>query len=262
MFPVSSHQCVVRVFCRSGDGGSRISDCPHPSLSAAPKRASFVSFLWPHRLQRVLLPLVDIFFSFFSSFSFPSALDFFEQFKSVCSKLSLQPSLLDLLKLLERKYVVSHLLFRKYEKLFNQIVDVSELRVNPVSRGDALKFGWLLFLVAKGRIIPDTIPDLASSLDVLICALSFTFSNWGAVNDPGVASLARHCGCDAEKVQVLKQVRIFLLFFFSFFLIYCFYSHCLILSSFRFFKTKSWRAKLFLHLMMEECQVVCQFQWL
>jgi hypothetical protein len=133
-------------------------------------------------------------------------LEFFEQFKHICTKLSLQASLLDLLKLLERKYVVTHLLFRKYEKLFNQVVDAADLRSNAVSKVDALKFGWLLFLVSKEKIVVDPIPDLSDSLNVLICALSFTFFNWEAVNDSGVLHLSRLCGCDGEKVAAVKQV--------------------------------------------------------
>jgi hypothetical protein len=132
-------------------------------------------------------------------------LEFFERFKQVCGRLSLQSSLSDVLKLLERKYVVTHLLFRKYEKLFRQVVEMSDVKENAVSQAEALKFGWLVFLVAKEKILTDPIPDLVSALNVLICALSFTLYNWEALNDPGVLALSRMCGCESEKVSQLRQ---------------------------------------------------------
>jgi hypothetical protein len=74
-----------------------------------------------------------------------TAVDFFEPFKRFCRALGLQTSILDLVLLLERKYVVSHLLFRKYEKLFALHRQRTE--------SFAFHFGWLLFLVAKSRVL-------------------------------------------------------------------------------------------------------------
>lgn len=75
------------------------------------------------------------------------AYDFFEPFKHFCRKLNLQPSILDLLMLLERKYVVAHLLYRKYEKLFAHFVDP------PAAHAQTFRFGWMVFLVAKARLL-------------------------------------------------------------------------------------------------------------
>ncbi len=110
-----------------------------------------------------------------------------------------------MLKLLERKFVVTHLLFRKYEKLFQQVLETSEVKDKAVSKQDAFKFGWLVFVVAKEKIVGDAMPDLVASLNVLICSLSFTLFNWEALHDPGVLALSRMCGCDAEQVAAVRQ---------------------------------------------------------
>lgn len=114
----------------------------------------------------------------------------------MCHELGLQASLLDNLKILERKYVVSHLLFRKYEKLFT---------IGPEGENklDVQHFGWLLFLVAKDRLLTDVIPDLIQALNVLICSLSLTFFNW--TSDPGIGALSRACGIDVERVLILRR---------------------------------------------------------
>ena len=132
-------------------------------------------------------------------------MEFFEHFKLVCAKLQLQASLLDLLKLLERRFVVTHLLFRKYEKLFQHVLDVSDYRGSPTAKSEALRFGWLLFLTAKEKILPDMFPDLVAALNVLICALSLTLYSWHYVPDPGLLALCRQCGCDADKVTAVRQ---------------------------------------------------------
>jgi hypothetical protein len=101
-----------------------------------------------------------------------TAVDFFEPFKRFCRALGLQPTVVDLVLLLERKYVVSHLLFRKYEKLFalyRQRTDSS-----------AFRFGWLLFLVAKSRVLrykcnrvsfPTTLPHCGAASFAAMCRI-------------------------------------------------------------------------------------------
>ena len=143
-----------------------------------------------------------------------SPVEFFDQFKVLCISLALHTSLLDSLKLLERKYVVMHLLFRKYEKLFNQVTsDCTKPRLRE-TLANAMRFGWYLFLVAKEKLLPDVIPDLFQSLNVLLCSLSVTLSSWNEADDIGIVSLCRMCGADAHRVKNMFQ-SLFYPFLFS-----------------------------------------------
>lgn len=125
-------------------------------------------------------------------------MDFFEPFKRFCAALNLDKSLLSLLMLLERKFVVSHLLYRKYEKLF------ALFRQPREAHEDAFRFGWKLFLVAKSRALSD-VPDLVQALHLLLCALSLAVVNGSPPRDAGIPELCRHVGVDAERVEQMRR---------------------------------------------------------
>jgi hypothetical protein len=96
--------------------------------------------------------------------------DFFEPLKAFIANLQLGARYEEQLQNLEKKFCVVCFLFRKYEKEFSRLF---KLAGDADESKEALLYslGWLLFLVAKGKILAQP-PDLINAFHLLLCCIN------------------------------------------------------------------------------------------
>jgi hypothetical protein len=98
--------------------------------------------------------------------------DFFEPLKSFVAFLALGAQYEEQLKALEKQFVVSAILFQKYEACFAHLLRVAADASLPAEteRRRLFSFGWDLFLVAKCKLLPPPV-DLIDAFHVLLCVV-------------------------------------------------------------------------------------------
>jgi hypothetical protein len=98
--------------------------------------------------------------------------DLFEPLKSFVSFLNLGVQYEDLLRALEKQFVVSAILFQKYETCFAHLLRSNGDASVPseTERRQLFAFGWDLFLVVKSKLLAAPV-DLIDAFHVLLCVV-------------------------------------------------------------------------------------------
>lgn len=140
--------------------------------------------------------------------------DFFDPLKAFIANLKLGAAYEEQLLQLERKFCVICILYRKYEKEFFQVFRITDIQPgSPDSPYYALfSFGWVLFLVAKGKLLTSP-PDLITAFHLLLCCVQFVATHaapetkstlTGTSGEVALAALCKQSGASLAEVVRLE----------------------------------------------------------
>eukprot|EP01117_Protostelium_nocturnum_P014894 TRINITY_DN5718_c0_g1_i4.p1 TRINITY_DN5718_c0_g1~~TRINITY_DN5718_c0_g1_i4.p1 ORF type:complete len:886 (+),score=280.19 TRINITY_DN5718_c0_g1_i4:164-2821(+) len=147
-----------------------------------------------------------------------SLVDFFDKMKVFINLTGLDSTHEEQLVQLKRKWIVLTCLYHKYENIYGEVLILPSVNErNPNFKGERsesfhlFSFGWLLFLVVKGRLL-STPPDFVNAFHMLLCCINLLFVHVPesqrkiSLKDPSIIASNEASGAATEYTSTVPPI--------------------------------------------------------